>query len=453
MKHLLLLLLIIVASPWARAEYIAGRDQATRKVTGIIAENGIDPFVVHDVFKKTLHKLQGHFPALTVREISPTTLEAACKTQTAAFNTTPETDMSTLFSQLRPVLEGCVDADPLNEGVRDVFLSSESYETYMLEQLVSVYDARGRFYRRNPMDSLYQDGSTGAVGVVLKSIDGKITVVSTVPGSPAQKNLVLPGDRITSIDGQDASKMSPEEAALKLRGVVGTSVTLTVARGSETKPVQLTRENMAVRSAAYRMEGTVGYLRLNSFEPGTLIDVDLGLALFREKAATGVILDLRDNDGGMLDTAIEIANNFLPANQLIVSLKGKTPQDFKTTEKPNRVTLPLVVLVNGKTASAAEALAASLQDHGRAIVIGERSAGKGAVRTVYTVNNDYKLELTVALAFTPKGKPVDGVGVQPNKPISEGAHAQDPSLPDPVLQGAVAHLSAKPLAAPQTPKL
>ncbi len=447
LEHSMRFLLTIFLSLWtvsAQAEYIAGRDQATQKTSTILSENGIDPFVVGDVFKKTLHKLQSFFPALTVREPAPATLEVTCKTQNGLFNTPPEAVISSLFNQLKPILENCLDKDPLQEGVRDIFLSSESYESFMLEQMVSVYDSRGRYYRHNPVESLYPEGSTGAVGLVLKKIEGKITVVSTVPGSPAQKNMLSPGDRITHIGGEDTTTMSPEEAALKLRGVTGTSVDLTLTRGSETKTVQLTRENMAVKSTTYRMEGAVGYIRLTSFEPGALVDVDLALTHFKEKAATGVILDLRNNDGGMIETAIDIADRFLPAGQLVVSLKGRTPQQFKTAGLSTRCALPLAVLVNQKTASAAEILAASLQDHARATVIGERTAGRGAVRTVYTINEVYKLELTVALAQTPKGKSIDGIGVQPNKPVSEGSFAGDPSLPDPVLQSAISHMTKAP---------
>lgn len=444
MKNTFFLSVLLLISTTAFAEYIAGRNQATQKVIAYISDNGVYPLQVVDTLKKTLNALKSPFPQLSLVEKSPNNFEVTCQGQTASINLMPESDVGTIFSTIQPVIQGCASSDELKEEVA----SSEGFENFILGYFVEAYNTKGRYYKPNPLD-IYRDGATGAVGLVLSKANSNLEIASTVAGSPAEAAGLKPGDKLIKIGAEETTEMKIEDAALKLRGFDGSQIDLTVIpRGlSDPKVISLKRQNMIIKSVVTDTIGTLGYLKISSFNPNTINDFNSALDTFKEKAVTGIIMDLRNNDGGLIETAIAIADRFLNGNFTIVSLTGQSPQTYKITTKDNQVSLPLTVLINAKTASAAEVLAGALKDNKRAVIIGEKSAGRGSVRTVFSIN-DYKMEIPVALALTPKGRAIEGSGIDPDKLVTDTTTNFSPAqVGDPVLKAAVDSMASvnKPL--------
>jgi carboxyl-terminal processing protease len=256
-----------------------------------------------------------------------------------------------------------------------------------------------------------QEGRYYGLGISINVIDGDITVANVFEGSPAYQKGVRRGDVIAQIETQDTKGWTSEQAVAKLRGPKGTFVSIGLKRGGYEKliPLQVMRDeiHMLTVPSALMLDGTTGYIKLREFGENT--DSELGRAL-KDLSAKGMkrlVLDLRSNPGGSLDQAIKVSNRFLPRGDMIVYTRGRvqnSDQDYRATEQSDYLTLPIVTLVNRSSASASEIVSGALQDHDRALVVGETTFGKALVQSVYRVSGGAGAAITTARYYTPSGR-------------------------------------------------
>lgn len=262
------------------------------------------------------------------------------------------------------------------------------------------------------------EGQFGGVGLRLTLKDDWLTVQTPMPGSPAYRLGVLPSDRVVEIDGAPTKDMNMSDALRSLRGSPGTKVKLKLERGPEdgaegswkTVSVEITRELVKIESTlSMKLDGGVGYLRIAEFSAKTADDASDALKKLKKDGATSLILDLRNNPGGLLSAGVEVASTFLGEGKLIVYTQGRkadSRQDFTAGVKAPYPALPLVILINGGSASASEIVAGAMQDHKRAVVVGERSFGKASVQSLIPLPDGSGLRLTVARYYTPAGRSI-----------------------------------------------
>jgi carboxyl-terminal processing protease len=281
-------------------------------------------------------------------------------------------------------------------------------------------------------------GSFGGLGIEITVRDRHLTVVAPIEGTPADRAGILAGDRIIRIEGAVTKDMTLVEAVRKLRGPKGSPVTITILReGHEPFDVTITRDIIEVHSVRRADLGDgIGYIRLISFQERTTRDLEEELEALRGKGMRGLIFDLRNNPGGLLSQAIQVADLFLEKGKLIVSTEGRAKsQNLRfVDENDDPQSFPMVVLVNKGSASASEIVAGALQDHQRAILVGTTTFGKGSVQTVIPLNDGSGLRLTTAKYYTPKRRAIDGTGVTPDivvEPPKPPVTAKGPSPPDP----------------------
>jgi len=261
-------------------------------------------------------------------------------------------------------------------------------------------------------------GSFGGLGIEITVRERYLTVVAPIEGTPADRAGIVAGDRIIRIDGAPTKDMTLVDAVRKLRGPKGTPVTITILREDQDPfDVTVTRDIIEVHSVRTSDLGDgIGYIRLISFQERTSRDLQDELKALREKGMRGLVLDLRNNPGGLLTQAVQIADLFLEKGKLIVYTEGRAKsQNLSFVDQhDNPQDFPMVVLVNKGSASASEIVAGALQDHQRAVVVGTQTFGKGTVQTVIPLNDGSGLRLTTAKYFTPNKRAIDGAGLTPD---------------------------------------
>jgi carboxyl-terminal processing protease len=274
-------------------------------------------------------------------------------------------------------------------------------------------------YREMKIDTR---GEFGGLGIEITLKDDVLTIVAPIEDTPAFRAGLAAGDRILKIDEQFTKGMGVMDAVRLMRGAPGTPVTISVMRESFDKPrdFTLTREIIKIRSVKSKtLEDGFGYLRITQFQERTASDLERALGTLRKEnggTLRGVILDLRNNPGGLLDQAVEVADLFLEEG-LIVYTKGReadAQMEFSARRAGTEPGYPLVVLINGGSASASEIVAGALQDHTRAVILGTPSFGKGSVQTILPIGDDAGLRLTTALYYTPKGTSIQATGIIPD---------------------------------------
>ena len=272
----------------------------------------------------------------------------------------------------------------------------------------------------------YQDmkvqthGSFGGLGIEVTMENGLVKVVSPIDDTPADKAGLEPGDLITHLDGEQVLGMTLAQAVEKMRGAIGSDIILTIRR-ADTKPfdVAITRAVIKIRSVRSRLEGKVGYIRISSFNEQTDSGVATEIEKLKEEAGgelQGIVLDLRNNPGGLLSQAVGVSDAFLEQGE-IVSTRARKPEDAQRfNARPGDLAdgLPIVVLINAGSASASEIVAGALQDHDRAILLGTKSFGKGSVQTIIPVSSHGAMRLTTARYYTPSGRSIQAVGIVPD---------------------------------------
>lgn len=265
-------------------------------------------------------------------------------------------------------------------------------------------------------------GKFGGLGIEISIRDGLLTVITPIEDTPAWKAGMKAGDRIVKIENELTKDLTLSEAVKKLRGDPGTKINLTVLREDEFKlhDFEITREIIQVQDVkdVQILEDNIGYLRLTEFREESYVDFHKGLAKLKENGADSLIVDLRNNPGGLLNVAIKITEDFVPAGKGIVSTKGRRASQDTQTVAGDRgdkyLEWPMVVLVNEGSASGSEIFAGALKDNKRAVLVGEKTFGKGSVQSVIPLPDGSGLRLTTSKYFTPSGVCIHGIGITPD---------------------------------------
>jgi carboxyl-terminal processing protease len=264
-------------------------------------------------------------------------------------------------------------------------------------------------------------GEFGGLGIEVSMENGLVKVVSPIDDTPAARAGLKPGDLITQLDGEPVQGMTLPEAVEKMRGPVNSEIKLTIRReGRDPFDVKLTRATIRIKSVRSHMEGDdVGYIRITTFNEQTDTGLNSAIKSLKQEAGSklrGIILDLRNNPGGLLDQAVAVSDAFLDRGE-IVSTRGRRSDDAQRyNARPGDIAtgLPVVVLINGGSASASEIVAGALQDHHRAILLGTKSFGKGSVQTIIPLPGHGAMRLTTARYYTPSGRSIQAKGIDPD---------------------------------------
>ena len=306
---------------------------------------------------------------------------------------------ATLFKEVNALYVDEVNPNKLvRTGIDAMLVSLDPYTNYIPEDEVEDFRTTNT-------------GQYGGIGAVTREMGKRTVVTMIMEGYGAQKGGLKIGDEVIKIDDIELSKLSREESSQLMKGQVGTPVSLTIKRIGVEKPIRLEfkREKIKLNNVPY--SGIVGndiaYIQLSDFTPDAAKEVKNALAALKEKGAKGVILDLRGNPGGLLIEAVNITNLFLPKGKLVVSTKGKIPENnlnYETLNAPIDTEIPVSVLINRGSASASEIVAGTLQDYDRGIVIGEKSYGKGLVQVSRPLSYNSQLKVTTAKYYTPTGR-------------------------------------------------
>ncbi|WP_176480047.1 S41 family peptidase [Mesorhizobium sp. WSM3859] len=272
-------------------------------------------------------------------------------------------------------------------------------------------------------------GEFGGLGIEVTMENDLVKVITPIDDTPAAKAGVLAGDYIAKIDGEEVRGLTLNDAVEKMRGPVNTPIKLTILRQGADKPIELTvvRDIIKVKAVKYRVENDIGYMKITSFTEKTYDDLENAIENIKKQVPNdklkGYVLDLRLNPGGLLDQAVSVSDAFLKRGE-IVSTRGRDPKDVTRFDaKPKQVDdingKPMIVLVNGGSASASEIVAGALQDLRRVTVVGTQSFGKGSVQTIIPLGENGALRLTTALYYTPSGKSIQGKGITPDIKVDQ----------------------------------
>jgi carboxyl-terminal processing protease len=304
---------------------------------------------------------------------------------------------------------------------------SERLVSSSIRELLRTLDPHSNFFEQRDYQTMQerQKGQYYGLGITVQSIDGNITVVSPFEGTPAHRLGIRAGDVISRIEGEDARGMSIDEAVKRLRGPKGTPIRVTIVRQGYDEPLEFTviRDAIPLHSVPYSfmVSRDVGYVRLTDFNETTACrpgegqdcerELEKALRELKKDGARAIVLDIRDNPGGLLDQAFAVSNLFLKKGQLVVFTRGRTRRDesnYITEEDSPWSAVPLVVLTSRHSASASEIVAGAFQDHDRALIVGETTFGKGLVQTIMPLRNvrGYALALTTARYYTPSGRSI-----------------------------------------------
>jgi len=290
-------------------------------------------------------------------------------------------------------------------------------------------------------------GEFGGLGIEVTMENELVKVITPIDDTPAAKAGVRAGDYISQIDGEEVRGMTLNDAVEKMRGPVDTPIKLTILREGADKPLEITvvRDIIKVKAVKYKVNDDIGYMKITSFTEKTFDDLQSAIDAIKKQVPDdklkGYVLDLRLNPGGLLDQAVSVSDAFLDHGE-IVSTRGRDPKDISRFDsRPGDMVdgKPLVVLVNGGSASASEIVAGALQDQRRATVVGTQSFGKGSVQTIIPLGESGALRLTTALYYTPSGKSIQGKGITPDikveQPLPEELKDRDVSRGESDLKG------------------
>lgn len=345
-----------------------------------------------------------------------------------------------VFAQAEPKAEEKnTTENKLSETYRQLDLFGDVFERVRSEYVEEVEDKKlienalnGMLSNLDPHSSYLSEdhfkelrtetkGEFGGLGIEVTLENGLVKVVSPIDDTPAFRAGILAGDYIVKIDDEAVMGMTLNDAVGKMRGKVGTTIDLVIRREGEDAPIDITivRDIIQIKSVRSRTEGTVGYIRVTTFSQNTGPGVRKAIKDIKEELGetlTGFVLDLRNNPGGLLSQAIEVSDVFLDKGE-IVSQRGRHEDDTQrnnATQGDLANGLPVVILINGGSASASEIVAGALQDHKRGIVMGTQSFGKGSVQTVIPVPGNGAMRLTTARYYTPSGRSIQAKGITPD---------------------------------------
>lgn len=313
-----------------------------------------------------------------------------------------------VYDLLKSKYDGNLDMVKLQDGLSKGLVDSagDPYTVYMSEKEAQEFESD-------------LNGTFSGIGAELGKRDEKLVVIAPISGSPAEKAGVRAGDVIAKINNEDSISMNVDVAVGKIRGEAGTEVKLSLIRDGSPLEVAITREQITVPSVKSEiLEGSIGYLQITRFSDDTAELANRAAADFKAKNVKGIVVDVRNNGGGLLDSAVKISGLWLD-NKVVVEERegGKTKTSLRSGNNPILAGIPTTVLINEGSASASEILAGALHDHEAAKLIGEKTFGKGSVQELIGLPNGAKLKVTVARWYTPKGKNIDKEGILPDEEV------------------------------------
>jgi carboxyl-terminal processing protease len=304
-----------------------------------------------------------------------------------------------------------------------------------LKGMLNGLDPHSQFMEPNAYKEMKEEteGQFGGIGVVIGMKDSIITVISPIEDTPGFKAGLLPGDKIIRIEGKSTDKVSLTDAVKQLRGAPGTKVTLTLVRSksNEVKEFTITRAIIKVESVkgAELINEKIGYVRITEFKERTAQEFEDALDKLEKQGMEGLVIDLRGDPGGLLESAVDVAGKFLAKGDLVVSTEGRNPSVknlYRVRNNDQHPAYPIAILINAGSASGSEIVAGALQDTKRAVIVGETSFGKGSVQSVMPLRDGSAIRLTTAKYYTPSRKPIHEHGIVPDivVPMSEEDWAQ-----------------------------
>ncbi len=293
-----------------------------------------------------------------------------------------------------------------------------------LSGMVSSLDPFSAFFPPDKYKEFMEEteGEFGGVGIEISMEKGRPIVVAPIEGTPAFKAGLRAGDIILAVDGEDTFGKSLLEIVKKIRGKPGTKVKLTIMRKGLDKPitVEITRAVIKIESVKYTKYRDIGYVKLIQFQHYTSRDLRKAIKDLISQDVKGLVIDLRNNPGGLLSEAVKVSDLFLPEGKLIVYTKGRRDEEKYYAKEPALVPpgMPVVVLINKGSASASEIVTGALQDHHRAIIVGEKSFGKASVQNIIPLEDGSAIKITVAYYYTPSGRLIHGKGIKPDVKVA-----------------------------------
>jgi len=313
-----------------------------------------------------------------------------------------------VFERIRKdYVEEVSDEEILEAAINGMLTSLDPHSSYLSSKRYKDMQVQTR-------------GEFGGLGIQVTLDKGVIKVISPIDDTPAFRAGIEAGDFITHLDKESVSGLTLNQAVDKMRGRVGSDIILTVIRGEkEPFDVTITRAVIKIESVRSRLEGDIGYIRITQFNERSESGIKKALAKFKKEkgdALQGLVLDLRNNPGGLLDQAIAVSDAFLDKGEIVSTRSRRAEETQRFNSRPGDLSdgLPLVVLVNGGSASASEIVAGALQDHRRAVILGTKTFGKGSVQTVIPLARRAAMRLTTSRYFTPSGKSIQAVGIEPD---------------------------------------
>ncbi len=328
-------------------------------------------------------------------------------------------NLSTFTDVIKIVKDNYVDLKKVNE---------DSLIIGAVRGMLETLDKHTTYLDKNAFQMLTSEtsGSFGGLGIQIAIKEGVLTIITPMVGTPAHRIGLLPGDIISKIEGVSTQGISQIDAVNKLRGKPGTSVTITIIREGVPKPIDytITRAIIELNSvpAAFMVSNDIGYIKITEFEHPTFEKLTEALRKLKTEGMQKLILDLRNNPGGLLISSVDISNLFLPEGRLIVTTKGReasNQKEFRSNGKTEFSTIPMAVLVNLGSASASEIVTGALKDNKRATVIGSKTFGKGSVQNIFRLKNEDALKLTIALYYTPSGVCIHDKGIEPDIKVED----------------------------------
>lgn len=329
---------------------------------------------------------------------------------------------------------------------------SMNWEYRAIEGMIKSLDGNSAFMPPHEFREMQEEtrGSFGGIGLRIGVEDGQVIVVEPMEGTPASRAGLKQGDRITRIDGQPTQGLAIQDAVRRMRGPIGSRVVLSIARSGnpEAEEVSLTRAKIDLKTVESQLlDGGIGYIKVRSFHETTLNEMERALQRLTQQKITGLLLDFRNNPGGLLSQSVKVCNLFVNEGIIVVSTEGRVRNQnsrFMANGGGQYRHYPIIVLINSGSASGSEIVAGALQDLQKATIIGTKSYGKGSVQTIFPLQDGSGLRLTTAHYFTPSGRSIDHVGIIPDIELAnEGKEDRQLNMAHAIMKEALAMASRR----------
>lgn len=311
----------------------------------------------------------------------------------------------------------------LEKSIENDFYKKVDKEELINGALKGMFEATGdqysQYYTKSEFEKLMEQtsGTFVGIGVVISPVEDEnlITVVAPMEGSPAEKSGIKPGDKILKVNGEDVSSKQMDKALTLIKGKEGTTVNITIKRNNQVLDFDVKREKIINKTIEYKViDDNIGYIKMYSFDEHTYKDFTKALDKLEAKNIKGLVIDLRDNPGGLLNICEDIADEILDQDQVIVSVKNNKEKSKEyVSDNKKQLDLPIALLINSGSASASEILTGAIVDNGKGIAVGTTTFGKGLVQTVRQMRDGTGFKLTTAQYYTPSGAYINGKGIKP----------------------------------------